>query len=104
MCLFNPIAHGLGNKGCSACDGLLSIAADGRLAPCSSWAGTLDSILEKGFSAVWDSRQAAAIRAKKLAPPGCRTCQHFAACHGACPIYFNHFGYSELPQPAEVIP
>lgn len=104
LCLFNPIAHGLGNKGCSACDGLLSIAADGRLAPCSSWAGTLDSILEKGFSAVWDSRQAAAIRAKDLAPPGCRTCQHFAACHGACPIYFNHFGHSELPQPAEVTP
>lgn len=25
LCLFNPIPAGLGNKGCSACEGLLSV-------------------------------------------------------------------------------
>jgi hypothetical protein len=26
MCIFNTITHKLGNKGCAACDGLLSVA------------------------------------------------------------------------------
>ncbi|NIS63718.1 MAG: radical SAM protein, partial [Gemmatimonadales bacterium] len=37
MCMFNPVAHGLGNKGCSACDGLLSVAANGAVLPCASY-------------------------------------------------------------------
>ena len=37
MCMFNSIIHGLGNKGCSACDGLISIAPDGAVLPCASY-------------------------------------------------------------------
>jgi len=31
MCLFNPVSHQMGNKGCSACEGLLSVDPYGRL-------------------------------------------------------------------------
>lgn len=37
MCLFNPVISGFGNKGCSACEGLLSVDPKGNLLPCSSW-------------------------------------------------------------------
>ncbi len=36
MCIYNPIANGFGNKNCAACDGLVSVAPDGSLLPCSS--------------------------------------------------------------------
>jgi radical SAM protein with 4Fe4S-binding SPASM domain len=96
LCLFNPIAHGLGNKGCAACDGLLAIAPDGALLPCSSFPERLGNLLVDGFPAAWQAPRAAAIRAKTLAPPACRNCTDFAACHGACPLYFNKHGFAEI--------
>ncbi len=38
FCIFNPIAHGLGNKGCAACDGLVHVSPSGEVLPCSSFA------------------------------------------------------------------
>lgn len=97
LCLFNPIIHGLGNKGCSACDGLLSVDCNGDVLPCSSWDEPVGNLLETGFQEIWDSRFAAACRQKELAHPDCRRCDSFAVCHGACPLYWRHFGYGELP-------
>ena len=37
FCIFNPIAHGLGNKGCAACDGLVHVSPAGDVLPCSSF-------------------------------------------------------------------
>ncbi|RJQ48056.1 MAG: radical SAM protein [Gaiellales bacterium] len=96
LCLFNPIARGLGNKGCSACDGLLSVDSSGGVRPCSSWDETVGSLLTGGFEEVWGSARARAYRAKSLAHPGCRECDSFSACNGACPLYWGHFGFSEL--------
>jgi radical SAM protein with 4Fe4S-binding SPASM domain len=96
MCLFNPIPHQLGNKGCSACEGLLSVDPLGRILPCSSWKEPLGNILEEGFNALWFGERGKYVRDKRAAHPDCRECEHFAICHGACPLYFQAHGYDEL--------
>ena len=97
LCLFNPIPKGLGNKGCAACDGLLSVAADGAVLPCSSCPDPVGNLLHQEFSEIWHQPKARQYRRKSFAPPGCRDCEHFAVCHGACPLYWQSQGFRELP-------
>ncbi len=99
MCLFNPVSHQMGNKGCSACEGLLSVDPYGRLLPCSSWKEPVGNLLREGFKALWFGDRARFLREKRAAHPGCRDCEHFAVCHGACPLYFKVHGYGELEEP-----
>ncbi len=99
MCLFNPVSHQMGNKGCSACEGLLSVDPFGRLLPCSSWKEAVGNLLREGFQALWFGDRARFLREKRAAHPGCRDCEHFAVCHGACPLYFKVHGYGELEEP-----
>ena len=96
LCIFNPITHGLGNKGCSACDGLLSVDARGDVLPCSSFDEPVGNLLADDFSAIWESGRARDLRLKSLAHQGCHDCDNFAACHGACPLYWERFGFGEL--------
>lgn len=96
LCLFNPILAELGNKGCSACDGLLSVDPCGRILPCSSCDDPMGNLLHEDFQAIWDRPGSATYRAKGLAHPSCRQCDHFPFCHGACPLYWQHFGFAEL--------
>ncbi len=96
MCLFNPIPLGLGNKGCSACEGLLSVNPSGELLPCSSWPESVGNLLKEKFEAVWFGSRARWIREKREAHDGCRACKDFALCHGACPLYFKVNGYAEI--------
>lgn len=95
-CMFNPIPRGLGNKGCAACDGLLSVDCDGGVLPCSSWPEPVGNLLKESFDDVWSSRRAAALRGKSEAHSRCHRCESFAACQGACPLYWRHFGFGEL--------
>ncbi len=96
ICLFNPVAAGFGNRGCSACEGLLSVDPEGNLLPCSSWPEPVGSLLEEGFETVWFNKRCKWIRDKEAAPQKCRECTHFAVCQGACPLYFNVHGCGEL--------
>lgn len=96
ICLFNPLAAGFGNKGCSACEGLLSVDPKGNLLPCSSWPEPLGNLLDEGFNSVWFNKRSGWIRGKEAAPSACKECRHFAACQGACPLYFNAHGCEEL--------
>ncbi len=96
MCMFNSVAHGLGNKGCSACDGLLSVAANGDVLPCASYDESVGNLLEQDMGAVWSSRRARLFRDKSLAHPHCRSCQEFEICQGACPLYWRKMGFGEL--------
>ncbi|MHB0915928.1 MAG: radical SAM protein [Thermoleophilia bacterium] len=98
LCIFNPVIHGLGNKGCSACDGLLSIDPAGDILPCSSCDDPVGNLLEDGFGASWDSRKSRMYRSKSLAHPSCPECDSFAVCHGGCPLYWRHFGFGELTE------
>lgn len=96
LCLFNPIPAGFGNKGCSACEGLLSVDPKGNLLPCSSWPEPVGNLLEEGFEPVWFNKRSEWIRKKEEAPQKCKECKHFAVCQGACPLYFNVRGLDEL--------
>ena len=96
MCLYNPIARGLGNKSCAACDGLLSVSPSGDVLPCSSWPEPVGNLLTDGFSAVWFSEAAAWFKQKHYAPEACISCSSFTACQAACPLYWRYAGCSEL--------
>jgi radical SAM protein with 4Fe4S-binding SPASM domain len=96
MCIFNPVARGLGNKGCSACDGLLSVAPSGDVLPCPAYDLSVGSLLREDFRVLWASREAEIVRNKEGAHPSCRNCEDFAVCHGACPLYWRQMGFSEL--------
>jgi radical SAM protein with 4Fe4S-binding SPASM domain len=89
---FNPIARGLGNKSCAAADGLLSVAPDGAVLPCSSWNEPLGYLLKDDFRTLWYGEQAAWYQAKNFAPEYCRPCPSFVACQGACPLYWRYAG------------
>ncbi|WP_419650608.1 SPASM domain-containing protein [Thiolapillus sp.] len=96
MCMFNPIPAGLGNHGCSACDGLISVAPNGSVIPCASYDDEVGSLLENDLVDVWNGDKAKAYRDKALAHPQCRECSQFDICNGACPLYWRELGFAEL--------
>jgi radical SAM protein with 4Fe4S-binding SPASM domain len=97
LCLFNPVAHGLGSQSCSAADGLLSIAPDGGVLPCSSFEQGVGNLLHEPFETVWNRRAARYWRNKEFLPPGCRDCELADLCCGACPLYWDERGdFEEL--------
>ena len=96
MCMFNPILHGLGNKGCSACDGLISVGANGDVIPCASYDEGVGNLLELDAKDLWKGQRAKEFRNKFLAHPECRSCENFHICHGACPLYWRQMGFDEL--------
>ncbi|MGC9399058.1 MAG: PqqD family peptide modification chaperone [Anaerolineae bacterium] len=94
-CLFNTVAHGLGAKSCAAADGLLSIAPDGEVLPCSSFEHGIGNLLHEDFESIWNRRAARYWRNKAFLPPGCRDCEHADLCCGACPLYWDEQGTFE---------
>ncbi len=98
VCVFNPVVHGLGNKGCAACDGLLSIAPNGDVLPCSSFAAPVGNLLDWGeeFRARWEEENVMHYRRKEFAHEKCRACEDLAVCNGGCPLYWEKVGYGEL--------
>jgi radical SAM protein with 4Fe4S-binding SPASM domain len=94
-CLLNPAAQGLGSQSCAAADGLLSIAPDGQVLPCSSFEKGIGSLLHEDFSTVWYRRAARYWRHKEFLPPGCRSCDLADLCCGACPLYWDEQGTFE---------
>ncbi|OQY21793.1 MAG: hypothetical protein B6I34_06835 [Anaerolineaceae bacterium 4572_32.1] len=59
-CLFNPAAQGLGGQTCAAADGLLSIAPNGDVLPCSSFERGIGNLLREDFRTIWNRRTAPA--------------------------------------------
>lgn len=96
LCLYNPIARGLGNKSCAACDGLLSVSPSGEVLPCSSWSQSIGNILRDGFRTLWFSDKARFFKDKDYAPLACKACASFTACQAACPLYWRAVGCAEI--------
>ena len=92
FCYYNPIARGMGNKSCAAVDGLISVAANGDILPCSSWDEPIGNLLEVPFKELWFSKRALFFKQKEFAPSSCRGCDAFTACQGACPLYWRSYG------------
>jgi len=100
-CLFNPIVHGLGGNSCAAADGLLSIAPDGQVLPCSSFETGIGNLLHEPFDRIWNRRTARYWRNKEFLPPACADCDMKHLCCGACPLYWDEQrGFAELPDAA----
>lgn len=100
LCMFNPIAHGLGNKGCAACDGLLHVNPSGDVLPCSSFPEPVGNLLRTPFEEIWFGERAQYYKRKQMAHSVCKGCEHFALCQGACVLYWRAMGYGELLQAA----
>jgi radical SAM protein with 4Fe4S-binding SPASM domain len=98
LCLFNTVAHGLGNRGCAAADGLLHVNPAGDVLPCSSFrhGESLGSLLRQPFEEIWRSRAARFLRGKRMMPPGCAGCPDAEVCQGACVLYWREMGCAEL--------
>lgn len=96
LCMFNTITHGLGNKGCAACDGLLSVDASGNILPCSSYNEPVGNLAEMDFGTIWQNKKATWFRSKMFAHAICQKCEHLPVCQGACPLYWQNQGYKEL--------
>lgn len=96
MCIFNTVANGLGNRGCSACDGLISVAPDGAVLPCASCADPVGNLLRQEFREIWDSEHARMYRDKKFALNECRGCENFSLCNGACLLYWQQADFDEI--------
>lgn len=96
MCMFNTITNELGNKGCAACDGLISVAPNGDILPCASYDQPVGNLRKSSFSKIWKGTEASFFRDKKFAHEICRQCDSFAVCNGACPLYWRNTGYEEL--------
>jgi radical SAM protein with 4Fe4S-binding SPASM domain len=105
ICLFNPITHGLGNKGCAACDGLLSVSPSGDILPCSSYPRPMGNMLENAgqFKMLWHSPEFECFQQKKFAHETCQACEHMAACNGGCPLYWQEVGYDEIVNRKEAL-
>jgi radical SAM protein with 4Fe4S-binding SPASM domain len=100
-CIFNPVTHGLGSKSCACVDGLLSVAPDGELLPCSSYERGVGNLLHRPFAELWHSAQARYWRGKRFLPPACQRCEIKHICCGACPLYWEaHGGFAELARTA----
>ncbi|MEZ4384123.1 MAG: radical SAM protein [Nannocystaceae bacterium] len=97
-CIFNTVAHGLGNQGCAAADGLIHVNPAGDVLPCSSFDHheSLGNVLRDGFDAVWQSKAARFFRKKQMMPPSCQGCSNAEFCQGACTLYWREAGLREL--------
>lgn len=102
-CIFNPIAARLGGKSCAACDGLLSVAPNGGVLPCSSLPRSVGNLLKTPFYKIWNGRKAVYWRSKRYAHGICRKCSQFELCTGACPIYWDAMGHDELKKMGNAI-
>jgi radical SAM protein with 4Fe4S-binding SPASM domain len=104
-CLFNPISIGLGSNSCAAASGLLSVAPDGQVLPCSSFEQGLGNLVHEPFATIWNRRAARYWRNKEYLPPACEGCDMNRICCGACPLYWDEqHGFGELPGAAQQRP
>lgn len=106
LCLFNTVAHGLGNRGCAAADGLLHVNPAGDVLPCSSFdhGESLGNLLRQPFAEVWQSREARFFRDKRMMPASCAGCSDAAVCQGACVLYWREAGLAELGESSSASP
>jgi len=96
LCHYNPMARGMGNKSCAACDGLVHVDPEGQVLPCSSYSQSVGNILKQDFESLWFGEKAQFFKQKEFAPEICKKCSRFTACQGACPLYWEYAGTEEL--------
>ncbi|MEW6368310.1 MAG: radical SAM protein [Acidobacteriota bacterium] len=98
-CIFNPVLHGLGAKSCACVSGILSVAPDGEVLPCSSFAQGIGSLLTHSYESIRRGRAAEYWKKRLYVPPACTECADVDVCAGACPLYWDVAGgFGEIPR------
>ena len=85
-CRFDPLAHDLGVKGCSAALYNMCIDPDGMVLPCQSYYTPLGNLLTDDWKNIWEHDLAVSIRERRYAPSACHDCSVFSTCGSGCPL------------------
>lgn len=90
-CEFDPTAHNLGVKGCTAALYSMCIESNGSVLPCQSYYHPLGNFLTDTWDSIWNHRLSAQLRERQNLPFKCETCPVVTECGGGCPLQFeNH--------------
>jgi len=90
-CQFDPTAHNLGVKGCTAALYSMCIESNGNVLPCQSYYHPLGNILQDPWESIWNHPLALQLRERRSLPAKCDGCLLAAECGGGCPLTFeNH--------------
>jgi len=90
-CNFDPTAHNLGVKGCTAALYSMCIESNGNVLPCQSYYHPLGNFLTDSWDSIWNHKLSVQLRERQNLPLKCETCSLIAECGGGCPLNFeNH--------------
>lgn len=90
-CEFDPTAHNLGVKGCTASLYSMCIESNGNVLPCQSYYHPLGSFLADSWDSIWNHKLSVQLRERQNLPFKCETCPVVVECGGGCPLQFeNH--------------
>ena len=89
-CQFDPTAHNLGVKGCTAALYSMCIESNGDVLPCQSYYYSLGNILTDSWDSIWNHKLSTQLRERQNLPFKCETCSLVAECGGGCPLQFEN--------------
>jgi len=90
-CEFDPTAHNLGVKGCTASLYSMCIESNGSVLPCQSYYHPLGNFLTDSWDSIWNHKLSVQLRERQNLPFKCETCPVVVECGGGCPLQFeNH--------------
>lgn len=90
-CEFDPTAHNLGVKGCTASLYSMCIESNGNVLPCQSYYHPLGNFLTDSWDSIWNHKLSVQLRERQNLPFKCETCPVVVECGGGCPLQFeNH--------------
>ena len=88
-CEFDPTAHNLGVKGCTAALYSMCIESNGNVLPCQSYYHPLGNLLTDSWGSIWNHELSTQLRERQNLPFKCETCSLVAECGGGCPLQFE---------------
>ncbi len=88
-CQFDPTAHNLGVKGCTAALYSMCIESNGNVLPCQSYYHPLGNMLTDSWDSIWNHELSTQLRERRNLPFKCETCSLAAECGGGCPLQFE---------------
>jgi len=89
-CQFDPTAHNLGVKGCTAALYSMCIESNGNVLPCQSYYHSLGNFLTDPWDSIWNHELSVSLRERRGLPEKCSDCSLVAECGGGCPLQFEH--------------
>ncbi len=102
-CQFDPTAHNLGVKGCTAALYSMCIESNGDVLPCQSYYHPLGNMLTDSWNSIWNHKLSTQLRERQNLPDKCGNCSLVAECGGGCPLNFESHR-KEFQVNNEVIP